>query len=68
MPKRRFDKRKGDRVARQPGRDVPTLDLDEAMTYARMRAITLCRRQYVRPHRKHGWYVVINTEKELNNA
>lgn len=60
---RDFDVSNGDQIAQKPGYhiddlDGATLDFDEAMSYARLRAIRTRRRQRVRKHNKHGWWVV----------
>lgn len=70
LVERPFDFRKGDRVARKPGdtRSIPeaaTKDLGEAMEYALIRAKTLRSRQYLKKHKRHGWWLVFAIEEDL---
>lgn len=56
-----FNFRLGDRVARKPESTTKeTTDFTEAFVYASMRAVQTGRRQHLRQHIRHGWWLVIN--------
>lgn len=54
-----FNAFRGDRVARTPEGIRPTTSWAEAVAYANMRAIQTGRRQQIRRHNKHGWWLTI---------
>lgn len=69
LPIRRFDHRKGDRVARKPNSqglyfDEATKDWNEAIVYATQRARLTKKRQRLKKWTNHGWWIVYAVEED----